>query len=99
MDNIKHRDAIGQGIVKHGGTYQKALQGIQVTHLLCGGDGDGGTSEKISIAGKYNEMQARKGSDAAPIHIVWEEWFWDCIEFGGRNCVSRLRGLADVQIS
>jgi twin BRCT domain len=84
MDDNKHRDTIGQSIVEHGGTFSKDLQISRLTHLLCGGDGDGGTSEKIKIAMKYNEEQAKKAVDAATIHIVWEEWFWDCLEFEGR---------------
>lgn len=82
MDNIKHRDSISDGVSKHGGATHKDIRKGVTTHLLCGGDGDD-SSEKVRIARKYNETQARKGDEAKSIHIVWEEWFWDSVEFGG----------------
>jgi DNA replication regulator DPB11 len=88
MDDNKHRDAIGRGIVENGGAYLKSIQKGQVqkghvTHLLCGGDGHGATSEKIDIARKFNEAQARRGEGSSTVHIVWEEWYWDSLEFEG----------------
>jgi len=47
---------------------------VKVTHLLCSGDEK---TEKMKYAEKFNE----KGE--ANIKLVWEEWFWDCIHFGG----------------
>lgn len=35
-------------------------------------------SDKVMYAEKFNERKE------AEIHIVWEEWFWDSIKFGGR---------------
>ncbi|PPR02379.1 hypothetical protein CVT24_011721 [Panaeolus cyanescens] len=48
---------------------------VRVTHLLCSGDE---ITDKIQLAEKFN----RKGE--GNIRIVWEEWFWDSLDFGGR---------------
>lgn len=49
---------------------------VRVTHLLCSGDE---TTEKMKYAEKFNQ----KGE--ANIKLVWEEWFWDCLHFGGTS--------------
>jgi DNA replication regulator DPB11 len=48
---------------------------VKVTHLLCAGDNE---TDKMRYADKFNKRGEAK------IHVVWEEWFWDCLEFGGR---------------
>jgi DNA replication regulator DPB11 len=59
-----------------GGMYAKALERpIRVTHLLCSGDAE---TEKMRYAEKFNN------AGEARIHLVWEEWFWDSLDFGGR---------------
>jgi DNA replication regulator DPB11 len=35
-------------------------------------------TEKMYYAEKFNK------SGEAQIQIIWEEWFWDSLEFGGR---------------
>lgn len=47
---------------------------VKVTHLLCSGDD---VTDKMKYAEKFNQ---RGESD---IKLVWEEWFWDCVNFGG----------------
>jgi len=48
---------------------------MKVTHLLCLGDEE---TEKMKYAEKFNKQREAK------IWLVWEEWFWDLMEFGGR---------------
>jgi hypothetical protein len=48
---------------------------VKVTHLLCSGDEE---TEKMKYAEKFNKQREAK------IWLVWEEWFWDSVEFGGR---------------
>jgi len=47
---------------------------VRVTHLLCSGDEE---TEKMHYARKFNER------GEAGIKLVWEEWFWDSLGFGG----------------
>ena len=64
--------------MKAGGSYVKVLERpVKVTHLLCGNASDA-ESEKVRYAEKFNSM------GEARIHIVWEDWFWDSLRFGGR---------------
>ena len=49
---------------------------VKVTHLLCSGDEK---TEKMKYAEKFNKL------GEANIKLVWEEWFWDCIHFGGTS--------------
>jgi hypothetical protein len=58
------------------GTYLKNLERpVKVTHLLCSGDEE---TDKMRYAEKFNSRGEAK------IHLVWEEWFWDSLDFGGR---------------
>ena len=86
---------INKLINKHGGKYLKNLERpVKVTHMLCSRDepetnGEEGArersnaplepdmSEKLVYAQKFNDR-----GDAS-IYIVWEEWFWDCLTYGG----------------
>jgi DNA replication regulator DPB11 len=64
--------------VANEGTYLKNLERpVKVTHLLCSGDEE---TDKMRYAEKFNSRGEAK------IHLVWEEWFWDSLEFqvGGR---------------
>jgi hypothetical protein len=47
---------------------------VKVTHLLCSGDEE---TEKMRYAEKFNKKGESK------ICMVWEEWFWDSLDFGG----------------
>jgi len=76
ITDITRRTKISQLIEKHDGSYLKQLERpVRVTHLLCSGDVE---TDKMALAEKFNN----KGE--ANIHLVWEEWFWDSLEFGGR---------------
>ncbi|EIW83796.1 hypothetical protein CONPUDRAFT_119192 [Coniophora puteana RWD-64-598 SS2] len=88
IDDISRRTEINALVTRCGGTYVKAIERpVRVTHLLCGDDfndgeeggrGDDGRTDKMRYAEKFN----LRGE--ANIHIIWEEWVWDCVEFGGR---------------
>ncbi|KAG2147749.1 uncharacterized protein EDB93DRAFT_1146459 [Suillus bovinus] len=76
IDDIEQRANINRTLTRYGGTYVKAIERpVKVTHLLCAGDNE---TEKMRYADKFNKRGEAK------IHVVWEEWFWDCLEFGGR---------------
>ncbi|KAG1736323.1 hypothetical protein EDB19DRAFT_1721537 [Suillus lakei] len=76
IDDLEQRANINRALTRHGGTYVKAIERpVKVTHLLCAGDNE---TEKMRYADKFNKRGEAK------IHVVWEEWFWDCLEFGGR---------------
>ncbi|CAK5276337.1 unnamed protein product [Mycena citricolor] len=78
ITDLVRRTKISKLINQHGGTYVKNLERpVCVTHLLCSGEDE---TEKMRYAEKFNE----RGEAKPPIQLVWEEWFWDCVEFGGR---------------
>lgn len=103
IPSIERRMEINKLVTKNGGVYVKNLERpIKVTHLICSredssaGDGvDRGDdaarnihgpwvsdqSEKIIYAQKFNER------GEANIHIVWEEWLWDCLAHGGKDII------------
>ncbi|THH28236.1 hypothetical protein EUX98_g5958 [Antrodiella citrinella] len=92
ISSVERRMEINKLVSKNGGTYVKNLERpVKVTHLVCSREDDGTvdkenmnepwTSEKTDkmiYAQKFNERRE------ANIHIVWEEWLWDCITYGGR---------------
>ena len=61
------------------------ITGERVTHLICGGDGDGEPSDKIIYARGHNEDVRKGRKEGSEILIVWEEWYYDSLEFGGRS--------------
>ncbi|KAG2101595.1 uncharacterized protein F5147DRAFT_708731 [Suillus discolor] len=76
IDDLEQRANINRALTRHGGIYVKAIERpVKVTHLLCAGDNE---TEKMRYADKFNKRGEAK------IHVVWEEWFWDCLEFRGR---------------
>ncbi|KAG5641864.1 hypothetical protein DXG03_004088 [Asterophora parasitica] len=76
INDITRRTQINKMLTKHGGMYMKNLERpVKVTHLLCSGDED---TDKMRYAEKFNDR------GEANVHLVWEEWFWDSLEFGGR---------------
>ncbi|KAI0788205.1 hypothetical protein C8Q74DRAFT_664413 [Fomes fomentarius] len=78
IGDVARRLEINQEVTKGGGTYVKQLERpVKVTHLLCGNTSEA-ESEKVRYAQKFNDMRE------AQIHIVWEDWFWDSLRFGGR---------------
>jgi DNA replication regulator DPB11 len=80
------RERIHKVTKRNGGEYLKALDKT-CTHLLCAVD----SSDKISYSKKWNSereiSRARmEGEDVPPsIHLLWEEWFWDCIHKKGSS--------------
>ena len=76
ISDITRRTKINNLLVANEGTYLKNLERpVRVTHLLCSGDEE---TEKMLYAEKFNSRGEAK------IHLVWEEWFWDSLDFGGR---------------
>ena len=81
ISDITRRTQINKLLTRHGGAYLKSLERpVKVTHLLCSGDEE---TEKMVYAEKFNQRGEAK------IHLVWEEWFWDSLDFGGRFDESR----------
>ena len=81
ISDITRRTQINKLLTRHGGAYLKSLERpVKVTHLLCSGDEE---TEKMIYAEKFNQRGEAK------IHLVWEEWFWDSLDFGGRFDESR----------
>ncbi|KAJ7982935.1 hypothetical protein DFH06DRAFT_1318411 [Mycena polygramma] len=78
IPDIVQRTKINKALTAAGGTYVKNLERpIRVTHLLCSGEAE---TEKMRYAEKFN----RAGEADPPIQLVWDEWFWDSLEYGGR---------------
>ncbi|KAK7053729.1 hypothetical protein R3P38DRAFT_2851788 [Favolaschia claudopus] len=78
ISEIVRRTEINKLVTAHGGTYVKALERpVRVTHLLCAGEEE---TDKMRYAEKFN----RAGEANPPIQLVWEEWLWDSLEYGGR---------------
>ncbi|OSC98510.1 hypothetical protein PYCCODRAFT_1480561 [Trametes coccinea BRFM310] len=78
IEDVNRRMEINREVTNGGGTYVKHIERpVRVTHLLCANTSEGET-EKVRYAEKFNRM------GEARIHIVWEDWFWDSLRFGGR---------------
>ncbi|KAI0256238.1 hypothetical protein BJV78DRAFT_448279 [Lactifluus subvellereus] len=76
VEDLDRRTSINRIVTQHGGKYVKNIERpVRVTHLLCSGNEE---TEKMRYARKFNER------GEADIKLVWEEWFWDSLEFGGR---------------
>ncbi|KAK0202902.1 hypothetical protein DFS33DRAFT_940575 [Desarmillaria ectypa] len=76
ITDLERRMQINRLLIQQKGVYAKELtRPVKVTHLLCSGDDE---TDKMKYAKKFNQ------SKEADIHLVWEEWFWDSLEFGGR---------------
>jgi hypothetical protein len=77
ITDIVLRTQINKALTAAGGSYVKALERpVRVTHLLCAGEAE---TDKMRYAEKFN----RAGEANPPIQLVWDEWFWDCLEYGG----------------
>ncbi|KAJ6581823.1 hypothetical protein B0H19DRAFT_517938 [Mycena capillaripes] len=76
IPEIVRRTKINKALTAAGGTYVADLDS-RVTHLLCAGDTE---TDKMRDA---EELNRARGADP-PIQLVWEEWFWDSLEYGGR---------------
>ncbi|KDR78628.1 hypothetical protein GALMADRAFT_223890 [Galerina marginata CBS 339.88] len=76
ITDITRRTQISKIVTANDGEYLKSLERpVRVTHLLCSGDEE---TDKMRYAEKFNSRGEAK------IHLVWEEWFWDSLDFGGR---------------
>ena len=89
INDITVRTEINKLVTQHGGIYLKNLERpVRVTHLLCSGDEE---TEKMKYAEKFNQR------GEANVHLVWEEWFWDSLEFGGTGNV--LQAVYDIDLT
>ena len=80
IDDADRENQINRLVTYNKGIFVKSIERpVSVTHLLCSGDEN---TEKVKCAEKFN----KKGE--ADIKLVWEEWFWDCINFGGTSLAS-----------
>ncbi|KZT06146.1 uncharacterized protein LAESUDRAFT_701065 [Laetiporus sulphureus 93-53] len=78
IEDIHRRTEINRLVTQNGGKYVKNIERpVKVTHLLCA-SGNDETTEKMRYAEKFNQRRE------ASIHVVWEEWFWDSLDFGGK---------------
>ncbi|KAI6039915.1 hypothetical protein EDC04DRAFT_3003286 [Pisolithus marmoratus] len=76
IDDVDRCAEISRLFTAEQGVYVRNIERpVKVTHLLCSGDVE---TDKMRYAERFN----RRGE--ANIHLVWEEWFWDCLDFGGR---------------
>ncbi len=75
--NSGRQTEITRKLKQDDGTYLENLERpVKITHILCSGDEE---TEKIRYARRFNQR------GEANIHLVWEEWFWDSLEFGGKK--------------
>ena len=75
LEDMETRMMLNALLTQHGGVYLNVLD-TSATHLLCSTQ----TSPKIDWARDYNTNQRPDKR----IKMIWEEWFWDCLEFGGK---------------
>ena len=76
ITDITRRTEICKLVTAHQGSYAPKLERpVKVTHLLCSGDEE---TDKLRLATKF------KTRGEADIQLVWEEWFWDSLHYGGR---------------
>ncbi|KAF8337796.1 hypothetical protein F5887DRAFT_1137752 [Amanita rubescens] len=74
--NSERQTEITRKLKQDDGTYLENLERpVKITHILCSGDEE---TAKMRYARRFNQR------GEANIHLVWEEWFWDSLEFGGR---------------
>lgn len=91
VDDTDREKQINRLVTYNKGIFVRDIERpVKVTHLLCSGDEK---TEKMKYAEKFNQ----KGE--ANIKLVWEEWFWDCIHFGGRSiaCIFQPVILSDLR--
>ncbi|KAF8628551.1 hypothetical protein AX15_003819 [Amanita polypyramis BW_CC] len=76
ITDLKSQSEITRNLKQNDGVYHENLERpVRITHLLCSG---GEETDKMHYSRKFNQR------GEANIHLVWEEWFWDSLEFGGR---------------
>lgn len=75
MEDINLRSQIHSLLAQEGGIYLKSLDAT-ATHLLCSSSDH---SAKLKWARDHNRLRSQTNH----IRLVWEEWFWDSMKFGG----------------
>lgn len=76
FEDVQERMRLHSTVSKNGGVYSKGFE-PSVTHLLvCGTSGE---SVKTQTALRLNKTRAPENQ----IHVIWEDWLWDCLEYGG----------------
>lgn len=86
---MERRTRINRLVTKHGGKYVKNIERpVKVTHLICGSATEDQT-DKMKYAQRFNQR------GEANIQIVWEEWFWDSLDFEGTRSWMPVGGVAD----
>jgi hypothetical protein len=104
---------MGTAIQANGGLFAKDLD-RDVTHVLICGDTVGREplelgsriveSEKAMWARKINSERKKKASqkhgdkDVELIHVIWEEWFWDCMTYEGMLTSFEVHQMALVEL-
>jgi DNA replication regulator DPB11 len=80
IEDLDRRTTVNRTVTQHCGKYVKNIERpVRVTHLLCSGNDE---TDKMRYARKFNER------GEADIKLVWEEWFWDSLNFGGMHVLS-----------
>lgn len=85
IEDINRRTDLHKLLVRNGGAFAKDLElnsSANVTHLLCGAE----RGEEVDAKGWTRKMQVAEKANRrglGTIRMVWEEWFWDCLEFRG----------------
>ena len=82
IHDIEVRNDIRKRLEKGGGVCVEGFRkDFLPTHLLCGPDRDAGNgsglTEKMRAVQKLNSKVENK------VHMVWDDWFWDCLNFKG----------------
>lgn len=77
INDITRRTQISKLVTRLGGTCVMGFEPpVKATHLLCSGDNE---PDGMRYAERFNEAAE------ARTHLVWEEWFWDSLDSGGRS--------------
>ncbi|EJU04703.1 hypothetical protein DACRYDRAFT_114056 [Dacryopinax primogenitus] len=77
--NSQQRDAISRQISSHGGVYSSSLT-KQCTHLLV----SAASYEAVASTEKVRFALRANKENKAHIHVLWLEWFWDCLTVSGK---------------
>lgn len=80
---------IRKRLEKGGGVYvEEVRKDSHPTHLLCGPDREAGGG--LGLTEKMRTIQKLNAKSENTIHMVWDDWFWDCINFRGMLAVTVL---------
>ena len=78
---------IRKRLERNGGVFLEGVvnKDTHATHLLCGPDRDEGSSS--GLTGKMLAVQKMNRVTEEKVHLVWYDWFWDCLEFKGASSI------------